>query len=109
MRFIFNKKNKDIFDMLRSGEKKIETRAATSKYKHMQAGETVMFVCDGETFERAVSKISHFDSISSLLKAYPPGSINPKARTEEEITAMYHSFPGYEEKIRSCGIVALEF
>jgi ASC-1-like (ASCH) protein len=109
MKLVFNKKNKDIFEMLRSGEKKIETRAATSKYKRMRAGEQVTFACAGETFERMVSKVSYFDSIRSLLKAYPPESINPKTSTEEEITAMCYSFPGYEEKIRACGIAAIEF
>ena len=109
MQFVFNKNNKDIFEMLRDGNKTIETRAATVKYRKLQAGEIISFSCDGSIFEKTIAKVTHFDSIGSLLKKYKPEDINPKLHTTEEIVTMYHSFPGYEEKIKQSGIVAIEF
>jgi ASC-1-like (ASCH) protein len=109
MRLVFNKINKEIFDALRDGRKKVETRAATAKYKNLKAGEVISFSCDGEGFEKKISKVTHLDSIEALLKKYKPQDINPNLKTKEEIVAMYHSFPGYEEKIKKEGIVAIEF
>lgn len=104
----FNATNKDIFDCIKDGTKLVETRAATSKYKNVQAGEMVTFSCAGESFEKTIAKVTHFDSIDALLKTYKPENINPKLTTKEEIVKMYHSFPGYKEKIEQSGIIALE-
>lgn len=109
MRFVFNKINKEIFKAIQNGTKKVETRAATIKYHTMKPGEKVSFSCDGEVFEKEISKVTHFDSIESLLKKYKPQDINPHIRTKEELEKMYHSFPGYKEKIEKEGIVAMEF
>lgn len=109
MLLVFNKINKDIFEMLKSGKKPVETRAATAKYKKIKAGDEMEFSCDGERFEKTVAKVTHFDSIETLLKNYKPETINPKLKTKEEIMEMYHSFPGYKEKIEKEGIVAIEF
>ena len=105
----FNASNKAIFDCIKDGSKPVETRAATSKYKNLKAGEVVTFSCAGETFTKTITKVTHFDSIEALLKKYKPEMINPKLATKEEIVKMYHSFPGYKEKIAGAGIVAFEF
>lgn len=109
MRLVFNAVNKDIFEMLRDGSKRVETRAATIKYKKLCTGESITFVCQGETFEKTVLRVNYFPSIGSLLEQYKPEDINPKLYTKEEIIKMYHSFPGYKEKIEQFGIVAIEF
>lgn len=95
--------------MLRDGRKRVETRAATSKYQKLKAGETIEFSCDGERFEKTILKISHFASIDKLLIKFKPTDINPTRKTKEDIVRMYRSFPGYEEKIEEFGIVAIEF
>lgn len=109
MRLVFNKNNKDIFDAVRDGRKKVETRAATVKYKNLQEGEPVSFSCGGESFEKKIAKVTHFGSFDALFKKYKPSDINPKMKTKEEIMNMCYSFPGYEEKIKEFGIVAIEF
>jgi ASC-1-like (ASCH) protein len=35
---VFNRENKDIYGAIRSGAKKVETRAATSKYQSIKKG-----------------------------------------------------------------------
>lgn len=109
MRLVFNKINKDIFEALRKGVKKVETRAATAKYKKLEADGVISFSCAGEMFEKKIAKVTQFPSIDALLKKYKPADINPKLKTRDEIVKMYHSFPGYEEKIKEFGIIAIEF
>lgn len=109
MLFRIGHKNRNIFEALRTGAKKVETRAATYRYKNLQNGDKVSFLCAGERLEKEVVSVAHFDSIDSLLKKYKPTDINPDTETKEQLVKMYHSFPGYEEKIKEFGIVALEF
>jgi ASC-1-like (ASCH) protein len=109
MLLVFNKNNKDIFDAIRDGSKKIETRAATVKYKNLEEGEAISFSCAGESFEKKIAKVTYFASIAALLRIYKPEDIHPDLRTKEEIVKMYHSFPGYKEKIEKSGLVAIEF
>jgi ASC-1-like (ASCH) protein len=104
----FNKTNRDIFEAIRDGRKRVETRAATVKYADLEPGETLTFVCDGERFDRTISAVSHFASIDALLEGYAPSQIHPDLTTAEELRALYHSFPGYEEKIAAHGLVAIE-
>lgn len=107
MRLVFNKQNKDIFIAIRDGIKKVETRAATSKYQNIKNGDSLTFSCDGEIFYRKISKVTYFKSIKLMLEVYKPEEINPNIFTNKEIMTMYASFPGYEEKIKEFGLVAL--
>lgn len=107
--FRIGQKNRNIFEALRAGTKKVETRAATSRYKNLQKGDSVSFLCEGERLEKEIASVMYFAFIDSLLKKYKPMGINPAIETKEDIVKMYHSFPGYEEKIKEFGIVALEF
>lgn len=107
MRLVFAKENKDIFEAVRNGVKKVETRAATKKYLRIQKGDIVDFSCEGVTFSKEVIEVKVFSSVKELLKVYAPKDINPKLSTENEVTEMYASFPGYLEKIKEFGLVAL--
>lgn len=100
--------NKDTFEAIRDGRKRVETRAATIKYKDIVAGDVLEMSCDGDKFEKKIKKVRHFPSISELLKVYKPEDINPTLHSEEALTKKYHSFPNYEEKIKEFGLVAFE-
>lgn len=108
MQLLFAKENKDIFEMIKSGQKSVETRAATQRYKSIIPGDVLTFVCEGDSFKKTVTKTKVFPSIHSLLERYQPKEINPKLETAGEINAMYQSFPGYEAKIKEHGILAIE-
>jgi ASC-1-like (ASCH) protein len=95
--------------MLQDGRKRIETRAATKKYQNIKTGEMLTFSCDGERFEKEVSKITHFASIGALFKIYKPTDINPTIKTKDDLIKKWYSFPGYDEKIKEFGIIAIEF
>lgn len=104
----FNKVNEIIFKQIKSGKKKVETRANSTQYQNIKEGDSIVFVCDGSSFKKQVAAVSVFKSIESLLKKYKPEEINPALTTLEETVQMYHSFPGYKEKIKKFGLIALE-
>lgn len=104
----FRAENRDIFEAIKSGAKKVETRAATKKYEDIKVGDIVKLSCGGDSFEKLVTKVTIFPTIDALLETYTPQEINPKIDSAEKLTEMYYSFPGYREKIEKIGLVALE-
>lgn len=100
--------NRSIFEFIKSGAKKVETRAASVKYKGIKIGDTVTLSCGKQKFIKKIKRATVFDSIDSLLDMYEPSDINPDLKSRDEIEEMYMSFPGYEEKIKEFGIIALE-
>ena len=102
----FRAVNRDVFLAIKKDDKKIETRAETEKYLKIKKGDTLVFVCGMNRFKKQVIRIEHFSSIRSLVRKYPPHTINPKAYSEEELRKIYYTYPGYKEKIRKFGIVA---
>ncbi len=104
----FRKINEDTFEAIKTGTKKVETRAATSRYSKIEEGDTLKLVCGKKSFNRNVMKVKKFKTITSLLKDYKPSEINPKLKTKNETIDMYYSFPKYRDKIKQFGIIALE-
>ncbi len=104
----FRATNKDIFDAIRTGKKKVETRAGTKKYIRLVQGDVLVCVCGKEKLEKKITKVTHSKTLAGLLKKYRPSAITPWAKTSKELEAIYYSFPGYKEKIKKFGIVAFE-
>jgi ASC-1-like (ASCH) protein len=96
------------FDAIRTGRKKVETRAATERYADIKAGDTLRFVCEDRSFTRRVVHAKKFKSVDALLKEYGVEDIDPNLVTQEELEAMYASFPEYPEKIKKYGLAAFE-
>lgn len=97
--------DKYIFDVIKSGKKKIETRAAIEKYKKLYVGNAIEFICGKEKFKKEVKSVEFFKTIGALLKKYKPRQINPNIKTEKELRQMYYNFPNYREKIKKYGLV----
>lgn len=104
----FREVDRDIFDFVLSGEKKVETRAATKKFLNIESGDTIRCVCGKDRLEKKVKKVKIFKSVESLLKEYRPKEINPKALSRADLEKMYDSFPDYREKIKKCGLIVFE-
>lgn len=100
--------NRDIFTAIRSGRKKVETRAATARYRNVKVGDSVVFACGKSKLSKEVRKVRIFRTIRGLSRVYKPVAINPACRTVKELELMCFSFPGYREKLRKHGIIALE-
>src|SRR3989338_2693447 len=100
----FREENRDIFDAIKDGRKKIETRAATKKYQKIKAGDVLVFVCGKDRFEKPIWSVRFFKTISAMLKKYRVRQINPNVKNEKELVKMYYDFPKYKEKIKKFGL-----
>ncbi|OGN04317.1 MAG: hypothetical protein A2831_01290 [Candidatus Yanofskybacteria bacterium RIFCSPHIGHO2_01_FULL_44_17] len=78
----FKAVNRDIFDAIRGGKKKVETRAATAKYRNIKAGDLVILVCSKNKFTKLIAKAKIFKTIEALLKKYKVKEINPNVKSE---------------------------
>jgi ASC-1-like (ASCH) protein len=107
VRLSIRRGDRHIFDAIASGDKRIETRAATKRYNNLQPGEVITFSCGGDVIQKTVARVKKYDSIESMLKEIKPQDILPGASTKD-VEAMYHSFSGYRDKISRYGLVALE-
>jgi ASC-1-like (ASCH) protein len=104
----FREVNRDIFEAILRGEKKVETRAASPKFLNLKTGDILRMVCGKDYFEKIAKKVTIFKTIEDLLDIYKVEDINPSMKSAEELRKMYYSFPEYEEKIKKYGIIAIE-
>ncbi len=104
----FKKIDKNIFDAVKSGKKKIETRAATRKFINIKEGDTIRLVCGKGKLDKKVKSVELFKTISVLCRKYKPSQINPSVKSIQDLEKMYYSFPGYKEKIRKHGLIAIK-
>lgn len=104
----FREVDRNIFNAVKDGKKTVETRAATITFRRIQPGDILVFLCGKDKFERKVKSVGFFKTILAMLQKYKVGSIMPGASSEEDLRKMYSSFPGYEEKIKKFGLIALE-
>ncbi|HXK36696.1 MAG TPA: hypothetical protein VJ553_03895 [Candidatus Paceibacterota bacterium] len=100
--------DRQVFEALRNGTKSVETRAGSPRYQNVQAGDTAIFDCGDDRITRKIVAIRKFSDIHSLTAHYGVKTIAPWLGTKEELVDMYHRFPGYEERIAKCGLIAME-
>lgn len=97
-----------MFDAIRTGKKKVETRAATIKYCDIKAGDMLVLVCGKERFEKKIKRVKHFKNVSAMLRVYPLKYIEPYAVSVADLEAAYNAYPSYPEKIKKFGLLAFE-
>jgi ASC-1-like (ASCH) protein len=107
-RLVFRAVDRAIFAYTASGVKSVETRAATAKYAPLKKGDICVLVCGKERSVKTVKRVRVFKSITALFKVYPLKKVMPWVKTVTEAEKVYHSFPGYKEKIKKVGLVAFE-
>ena len=104
----FRAVDKGIFLDIKNRKKKIETRAATERYRNVKRGDTLVFVCGQEKFERKVKKARPARGAGALLRFYSFRQICPDLKTKKEFLKSYNAFPGYQQKIKKFGLMAFE-
>ena len=105
----FRQADRDIFESIRSGRKRVETRAASKKDQDIKFGDEITLICGSDKFKRKVKEVRYFRSLDDLLRIYSVEDVAPSLSTVQELKKIYKSFPGYDEKIKKFGLVALEF
>jgi ASC-1-like (ASCH) protein len=103
----FREVNRDTFDLICSGGKSIETRAAVDKYADIAEGDTIIFSCGVDTCTKKVLTVEKFPSINAIFEKYTPQEINPTWKSEQDGRDAWESFPNYTEKIEKFGLIAL--
>ena len=104
----FRKADKYIFNAIRRRLKTIETRAATIRFQDIKKRDILVFICGQERFEKEVKKVSYFKNIEDMVKSVNFKKIMPFVSSLEEFKDTYNKFPGYKEKIKKFGLVALD-
>lgn len=104
----FRAVNRGIFNAIKSGKKKLETRAGSTKYQRVAKGDTVLLVCGKSKFRKDIHDVKKFRSVGAMLKKYDPRDIHPRCSTAAELERMYYSFPGYRQKLRKYGLIVME-
>ncbi len=100
--------DKYIFEAIKSGKKKVETRAATPRNVKMQTGDEVVFVCGKQSLKKTIKEATKYRTIKAMLKDYKVKDIAPDLKNENELRDMYFAWPSYQDKIKKYGIIALE-
>ena len=103
---IFQEANRNTFEFIKNGTKKVETRAGNPEYLTIKAGDTIEFSCGADTVVRTVKKVSHAETVEHLFFMFKSQDINPEAYSYDELRARYASYPGYPERIKQYGILA---
>lgn len=103
----FRAVDRDKFDQIVNGIKTIETRAATVKYQDLSPGDTIRFSCDKQRIGKTISFVRYYSSIEEMLEDLPLDKILPDVTDLDGALKVYYGFPGYEQKIKQSGIVAL--
>ena len=105
--------NRIIFNQIKSGRKKVETRAfgftKTGKnFGSVQKGDTLLFMCGRARLRKKVKKIKKFRTIDVFFEKVNQKLVWPhlEKRTLAEIKKQYYVYPGYKERIQKHGLVA---
>ena len=100
--------DRSFFEVIRSGEKTIETRAATNKFRKIKQGDMLKFTCGKDYLTKKIVKTHLFKDIDSLLGTLRLKKIMPWVSSPDKAKEIWQSFPNYEEKIKNYGIIAFE-
>lgn len=108
MQLVFREVNRNTFEAIRDGKKKIETRAGGKGYEEIRKGDYIELVCGDDKFLRKVAEVEKFFNVAGLLAKYGPEEINPACSSAEEIERIYLSFPDYCERVKKYGLIAFQ-
>jgi ASC-1-like (ASCH) protein len=102
---------KEYVEAIRSGAKTYEGRIASDYFRGYTAGKKVEWYCGAGENERILTEIvsrRSFSSFEDMLRDIDFKKFLPKASSFENACRLYHSVPGYTEKVQRHGALALE-
>lgn len=105
-RLVIREQDRRVFNDIANGLKTIETRAATGKYKGVEEGDNLTFVCGEDELVKTVTSALHFETVDDLYGEVPIKKVLPSAKNIDEAKNIHLSFPGYKAKLETYGIMA---
>lgn len=116
-KFNLNFRNKEIFDLIKSGKKTVETRALNPEeseryFGDIKAGDflRLKYLENNKAIEEINVKVKRaeiYKNTEAMLKKEKIENIYP-CQTKKDLIKFQKEIPGYEEKIEKNGIIALE-
>ncbi len=106
--FRFRTADEDNFNEVKRGLKIVETRANTERYRNIKMGDFLVLVCGKERLKKKVKRVRRFKTIAAMLCAIPSKKIMPSVSSPKEMRRIYYGYPGYKEKSKKFGLVAME-
>ncbi len=97
-------------DPIRTGTKPIEGRINDGKAATFASGDELRFYSPPDEVNCVVctiQKIDTFPSFKDMLDSIGFKKCIPDAKSLEEALAVYHSIPGYQERAKKSGVLAL--
>lgn len=98
------------FHAIVSGIKTVEGRLNSPKFKDVQVGMPICFSSESteQTIVCIVEVIDRYQNFQDMLLAQGVGNMLPGVTSFEQAVDMYESFPGYKDKVASCGVIAIK-
>lgn len=106
---LFEEKDRARFEEVRSGSKRIETRAMDERYRSIVADDEIVFVCGDDRFTKRVNKVYLWPTVEAMLAEVPIEIVMPGLLTVQEVYDRFSSYPSYFERIEKGGILGFEF
>ncbi|MBW3538100.1 hypothetical protein KY386_01245 [Candidatus Parcubacteria bacterium] len=100
----FRAADRPVFDAIKNGDKTVETRAATPRYRGVQVSDVLVMLCGADRLEKRVTSVHHFKDVSALLDEVDWRKIAPEVGSREAMLASYERW--YGGKIDQLGLVA---
>lgn len=109
----------EIYQDIKSKAKTIDTRAPdinAGKILDIQIGDGIEFYAVDSRFRRVSARpilkfkaifVRHYPTLNQLFRNEDFKKIFPRAKDVPEAICVYNNFPGYSERIRKHGIVAI--
>jgi len=95
---------------IRSGAKTFEGRIATSFFRGYTVGKKVEWYCGASEQDKVLTEIvsrKQFNSFENMLETLGFKNFLPKSPNLQNACGLYHSVPGYTEKVKLHGALAL--
>ena len=97
------------FSQIVSGKKTIEGRINNGKFKEFEDGDVIEFLSpEGEKAECVLIEKREYKSFREMLKSEGYKNCIPNAKTLKEAVQIYLELPGFEERSKKYGVLALE-
>lgn len=101
-----------VYFAIKREQKTVETRApgtAKKNYGAIEKNDVLFFICGKFRLKKKVKKVQKFKSIKAMLDKIPKKKIWPNLKnpTLKEIENIYYGYPGYRERIKKNGIIAI--
>lgn len=99
---------KEYIDQIRSGKKTVESRINTGAILNYKPGDKIRFFCSSkESVECIIKRIETFDNFKDMLRECGTENCFPKNINIYEAEQIYDAIPGYAEKSKRFGVVAI--